>query len=280
MHLILFVLSFALNPLIIGYLPAEYTKEFLTYFSVANLIFSLVFTLLFGWTKTARMANVWIPCLAFVILLSFMLFGRKVLWFYYTFVLLAADYSVTQTNSKKISLFYRIYLISSVLILLIFKNIFFEFIIFRSSVCSSFVALILFSKKEYFQLSVKSPLKMIFITFTFYSGTLALLPNLFDSKNLLNLKIWYVGGQIGLGLILKELDFATRANTSNNTNLSLLIKLGSIVLPICILSFSFYLNQNISFFPNLIALAMYYVSLYALYQVKPMIKKGILKPQE
>jgi hypothetical protein len=279
MHFFLFVLSFALNPLIIGYLPNESTKEFLTSFSIANLVFSLAFTLLFGWGKTAKKANYWIPILALILLILLAIFGKKILWFYYTFILLAADYSVTQTDSKKISLYYRIYLISSVLILLIFKNVFFEFIVLRSIVCSLFVLVIIVSQKEYCQLSIKSPLKMIVITFTFYSGSLALMPNIFDAKSLLNLKVWYVGSQIGLGLILKELDFSIRANTTNNRILSSLIKIGSIMLPIFIILFSYYLDQNISLTSNISAVIIYYISLFALYQVKPITKHNSLQSQ-
>ncbi|MFV8366705.1 hypothetical protein [Flavobacterium sp. XS1P27] len=275
MYFILFVLSFALNPLIIGYLPIEYTKEFLSCFAIANLIFSLLFTLCFGWLKTAKTANYWIPSIAFILLLSVLFFGNRALWFYYTFILLAADYSVTQTSSLKISLYYRIYLISSVLLLVCFKNFFYEFIIIRSVVCTMFVFVVILSKKEFCPLSLKSPWKMILITFTFYSGTLALLPNIFDNQNLLNLKVWYVGAQVGLGLILKELDFSTRANTTNNKIFIDLIKVGSILLPIFILIFSYYLNRNISIFSNLIALFVYYISLYALYQVKPLITKSL-----
>lgn len=273
MQFILFVLSFALNPLIIGYLPSEYTKEFLMYSSAANLIFSLGFTLLFGWEKTARKASFWIPILAIVILILSVFFGKKTLWFYYTFVLLAADYSVTQTQSRNSSLYYRIYLIISALSLLLFKSFFYEFIILRSIGCSLFVIYIISTQKDFYPLAVKSPLKMIVMTFTFYSGSLTLLPHLFDSKNLINLKLWFVGSQIGLGLTLKELDYLIRGNSTQNKLISNFLKIGSLLLPFLIFSASLYVDEKVSLFTYLGSFIIYYISLYGLYQVMPMIKE-------
>ena len=268
MQFILFFLSFALNPVIVKYIPDNYARQFLSDFSIANVIFSLLFTIFFGWPTTAIRAKFWIPLIGlFMITINFLL-NIQIINFYYTFFLLAADYSVTQTNQTKLIIIYRIFLIISVIPLILAFINFNQFIFLRSFICTLIVVFIIFAGYQFNPLRVKSPFKMILITFTFYSGSLALLPVIFNDNSVTSLKIWYSGTQIGLGTILKKIDYSLRSSSISYKYIFKIINIGSIILPFFIILTLKFNQINVINVSNFYTLIIYYISLFGLNQIK------------
>lgn len=264
MDFILFVLSFVLNPIIIAFIPNDITQDFLKYFSFGNLIFSLFFTISFSYKKAIEKVNYLLVSIILIAIISIFIFKNNSIFFFYPFFLLAADYTVTQKKIKYFNLIYRIFLILSVFLLFLFHDFFLNFIVIRSLFCLLVVTMIILNRNYFKTLNLGSPFKMIFITYTFYSGTLALLPYLFDQKDSIHLKVWYLTFQISLGLILKQLDFSTRANFKIELKTLKLINLSLIFSPFFTISYLVITNKN-SFGINIIfILVLYYVSLFFL----------------
>jgi hypothetical protein len=257
MQFLLFLLSSASTSLIIAYIPHAQAAGFLSIFSASNIVCSLAFTLAFSYTRSARSATFWIPLACAVLLGAIFFVGDPALWFFYPFALLAADYATTQSGSPRLSSIYRILLIVSVLPFVLFEEHFKYWILARSVLCLVFVALALATGGGFVKLNIKTPFRMIAVMYIFYSGSLLALP-LIPGVAVHHLKIWYVGSQIGLGLMLKKLDFTMRGANSKIGRIAPLITIATLGLPVGMMLLA----------PNLLFLAIYVVSALALSQLK------------
>jgi hypothetical protein len=265
MQFILFLLSSASTSLIISFIPHAEAASFLSIFSVSNIVCSLWFTLAFSYARSATLASWWIPVGAGVLGIGVLVFGDRGLWFFYPFSIIAADYATTQSGSTRLSTAYRILLIFSVIPFVLFEEHFKYWIFARSILCIIFVGLAVISGKGFVRLNIKTPFRMIAVMYIFYSGSLLALP-LISGSNAQTLKIWYVGTQIGLGLILKKLDFSMRGANSKIGTISVLITAATVCMPIGMTALA----------PNMAFLAIYVVSAIALSQLKisPAVEKA------
>jgi hypothetical protein len=264
MHFFLFLVSYALNPFIILMVPDQSADQFLTIYATCSIVFSLYFTFLFSQKKLLRIGKLLILVVILLIVLAALITGNIfILWIAYPFSLLAGDYVCTQSGSTRYTLVFRGILILSAFPLLIFSDLFSELLLLRILVCMAFMLYILFSVKEFLLLTIESTTKWISVTYIFYSGSLLLVPIIGGEGD--HIKIWFVTMQIGLGLILKKLDFSVRAVQDKAKILLNLVDLGTLCLPILVMFF----------YPDWILLSVYLISYFALRQLDPKEKKHI-----
>jgi hypothetical protein len=205
MNFFIFLLSFSVNPIITYYIPSVDASKFLSIYAASNIIFSLMFTVLFIYfTKQVKVY------LAIILIISvFCVFYRwEFLVFFYPFAMLAGDYLLTQSKNEKGILFFRAFLIISALSFLFLNSHYYELLYVRVILCMSVAALVLIFVSDFKSLKIDSGLKWISYTYIFYSGTLLLIPLLSADGD--SAKIWFIACQIGLGVTLKKLDFSSR----------------------------------------------------------------------
>jgi hypothetical protein len=262
MHFILFLISYALNPVIIMMVPDQSAERFLSVYAIGSIVFSLYFTFIFSQQKVIRFSRSLILLVIFVITLASIITGDVImLWVIYPFALLAGDYVCTQSGSSKYTLIFRCVLIFSALPFIIFSDMFSEMIFLRVAICLLFMLYILIKVKDFMLLTIESTVKWVSITYVFYSGSLLLVP--LSGGDGEHIKIWFVTMQIGLGLILKKLDFSVRAVKDKTKLLLLLVDVGALGLPFLVMIF----------YPDWILFSVYMVSYLALKQLDPKEKK-------
>jgi hypothetical protein len=253
MHFILFLTSAASNALVLLSIPHLAVAEFLNILTLANIVFSLLFTLMFSYNITAKLAPYWLvtACMFSIVAVAFL--PDFVIWIVYPLSLLGADYATSQTGSTKLSYFYRISIILSTIPFLVSQSFFDTALLCRTGISLIFILYSVSQRKDFSKLIVNSPFRMILVTYTFYSGSLLML-TIIPNTNPLSIKFWYVGSQIGLGLILKLIDFKIRSIASTFSLINQVILLFASLLPI--LLFTIY--------PSFLYLAIYSISALAL----------------
>jgi hypothetical protein len=258
MHFVLFLVSYALNPLIVLMVPDHDAELFLGVYAIGSVVFSLYFTFIFSQEKLLNFSKGLILFVVAMVGAMALLTGELLwLWVAYPFSLLAGDYVCTQSGVAKFTLIFRGVLIFSALPFLIFTDMFSGLIALRIALCLVFMLFMLYVVKSFVVLSIESTIKWISVTYIFYSGSLLLVPLLGGEGA--HIKIWFVTMQGGLGLILKRRDFSVRAVNDKTKILLQLVDIGAFCLPILVMFF----------YPDWLLLAIYMVSYIALKQLDP-----------
>lgn len=257
MQFFLFLFSYALNPLIIYAVPTAQAEGFLTIYAVSSVVFSLLFTIAFAYQGLVDFTRYWVPLLSLMLIVAAAVTGADGLWVLYPFTLLVGDYICTQSGSNKISIIYRVLLILSAVPFIFFPEYFELLVWLRSAFGIAFVVVLMVLVKQFHVLAIKSPVKWIAVTYIFYSGSLLVVPTLGGGDGE-HLKHWFIGMQVGLGLILKKLDFSVRAVSGKAGLLFKAIDVFVLLIPVVLMFISF----------DWLLLAVYVVSVIALYQLR------------
>ena len=154
MRFALFLLSYALNPIIILSIPSESSKTFLLIYTVASAIFSLIFywAFIIEYSVQYLKQSIVVASLLAIILLT--LFPDMVLWIFYPFAILLGDYVTTQTGSSKISNSYRIMMIATAAPFIFMNDWFSTLILMRSILSISFAIAVTISVTSFIPLKV------------------------------------------------------------------------------------------------------------------------------
>lgn len=260
MNFFLFLVSYILNPVIIHSIPQDIVSQFLTTYMWANVIFSLAFTIFFS-TKLIKYAYSFIV-ISFIVLLVLIFFEGNYVWAILPFSILLGDYLCTQAAEGKISYTFRLVLIFTALPFIFPESDFLLFIVLRVGAILVFGFYLMLINKKPKRLEIAFPIKWIATTYLFYSGTLLLLPYLIlDSYEL---KYWFIVTQVGLGLVLKKLDFEVRSVNENIRKIGVVIYVAAFSLPLVISVYYF----------NVSAIFIYYLSFLALAYLGLQNRKG------
>ena len=114
---------------------------------------------------------------------------------------------------------YRGTLIISAVPFLLRPEWFTELLVVRAAICMAFLISVLAARLEVFPLQLRNSFLYVSISHLAYFGTLLLITFVLKEEPL---KYWYVGTQIGLGLLLKRLDFTIRGSPGTAPYLHLL----------------------------------------------------------
>lgn len=250
MNFFLFLLSYILNPVIIHSIPQNIVSQFLTTYMWANVFFSLAFTIFFS-TKIIKYAYVFI-IVSFIFLVALVFLEGNYVWAILPFSILLGDYLCTQAAEGRISYFFRLVLIFTALPFVYPDGNFSLLIVIRIVAILTFGFWLMFKNRKPKRLNISFPVKWIATTYVFYSGTLLLLPYLLTDDT--ELKYWFIITQVGLGIVLKKLDFEVRSVSENIRKVGLLIYIGACALPLLLSIYYF----------SAIAVIMYYLSFAAL----------------
>lgn len=219
MHFLLFLLSYAVNPLILTFIPNQIAVHFLGVFTLFNIIFSLSFTLIFSKIEEIKNQNKFLIttmlCALFIGLAGSFLDMVLAVAFLYPFSLLYSDYMLTQSAKNNNLIHYRFFLIiTGILVALVtFYNVqyFLWAVLVRSLTALLYASVFVSNSNQFKNLQIKHPTSFIINTYIFYSGTLLLLVYI-DEAGSAGTKHWYIALQISLGLLLKLIDFSVRKN--------------------------------------------------------------------
>lgn len=257
MRFLLFLISYALNPAIILAVPVKDTVGFLYGYAGSSAVFSFIMLIAFGCEWAVKRIIYWVPLVSCVLIVLVVVYGKSWLWIFYPYSILIGDYITSQSGSDRISNSYRIILIASALPFVIFPQYFYELIVMRSLISIGYVFVLVSIVKSYFVLSITSPFRWILVTYTFYSGSLLLVP-LIGGGDPNNAKAWFVGIQVGIGLLLKKLDFSVRAINDNPWIIFVIIDGVVFILPLIL----------VFFFRNYVLLILYVISALSIKQLK------------
>lgn len=262
----LFLLSYAINPAIILMVPDKDVAGFLYSYAGSSAIFSFILLITFSSEWAVRRIAYWVPLISCVLLALIALYGKSWLWIFYPYSILIGDYITTQSGSEKISNSYRIVLIISALPIVIFPQYFYELIALRSLINIIYVFVLITLIKSYHVLAIRSPVKWILITYTFYSGSLLVVPQLAHGDPAIA-KAWFVGIQVGIGLLLKKLDFSIRAINNNPQIIFKAMDFIVFLLPVILVLF--FRNYTLFVLYIISALAIKNLKLSAASNIKP-----------
>ncbi len=219
MHFLLFLLSYAVNPLILAFIPNDLAVSFLGGFTTFNIVFSLLFTLGFSQIERVQhqktiLTGVMIAVLSLALIGGYFQIVFAVA-FLYPFSLLYSDYSMTQGGDENNLVKYRLFLMLTGLLVVLIgfytEKYFIEAIMTRSLVILGYTTVSISQSNKFSNLKITSPLSFIINTYIFYSGALLLLVYLNEAGSV-GTKYWYIALQVALGLLLKLIDFAVRKN--------------------------------------------------------------------
>lgn len=253
MRFLLFLFSYAINPAIILAIPDKDVSGFLYNYAASSAIFSFILLIYFSNAWAVKKVAYFVPA-ASCILISFVaLFGKNWLWVYYPYSILIGDYITTQSGSERLSNAYRVLLVASAVPIVLFPQHFYELVAFRSGINTLYALALITKIRTYHVLNIKSPVKWILITYIFYSGSLLLAPQI-SHNDPATTKAWFIGIQIGIGLLLKKLDFSARAINNNPTRIYL-------ALDVAVFAGPFVLTY---FYRNYYLLALYIISALAI----------------
>ena len=236
MRFILFLISYALNPIIIFAVPSFQTNDFLLTYAISSGIFSLIFYWLFIFKQTVSQAKKWILVSSFLSIFLIFFENSFYVWIFYTFALLLGDYVTTQTSDEKLSNSYRGIMILSAIPFITYPQYFEILLIIRGFISVIFACIASLSAKKFFALNTRHSLRYLLITYTSFVGGLVLIT--LTTANPLTLKTWYVASQIGLGVLLKRLDFSLRSVNKDYKFIYKAINYCVLILPFAVMIIS------------------------------------------
>lgn len=228
----LYLLSVASNLAVVASVPTSLAREFLSSYASFSLLAGIALVLAFASQQLVARVARWLP--PSLIILAFVSFWipRPGLWLLYAGSLLASDYTTSQSRSSLTTDAYRITLILSAVPFALLPDRFVELVGLRILVCAAFIAAVLFRESELSALSIRRSVLYVSVSHVAYFGTLLFITAALSGDAL---KFWYIGAQIGLGLMLKHIDFSIRHTSSSPgrfayTTLGLSIAVGALLM--------------------------------------------------
>ena len=258
-HFLLFLLSYAVNPLILAFIPNELAVNFLGGFTAFNIIFSLLFTLGFSKIEGVQHQKKILTGVVIAVLILAVVGGLFsivfAVAFLYPFSLLYGDYIMTQGGEKNDLVRYRFFLMLSGMLVVLagfyYGQYFMEAVIARSLIILIYAFISIPQSCQFSNLKITSPIAFIINTYIFYSGALLLLVYLNEAGSV-GTKHWYIALQVALGLLLKLIDFSVR----KNGEIQKLAKLAVIALAgIAVVSVSYLHFSPINILVSIVAIA-------------------------
>jgi hypothetical protein len=212
MMLSIYVLAILSNMIVIMLLPNDGAQAFLASYSVSSLILGVCVVYAFStprWLRALDGVDKWISSVVFFVACASIAVESPVgLALAYVASLLYSDYCITQRGGFLHVLFYRVGMVFSVVPALFGVPGADEWMIpVRIFFALGCLASLSFGGRSLGLLSVGRPWVYVIGTHFFYFGSLALFTFLLTDPAL---RIWYVGSQIGHGLVLKLMDFRIR----------------------------------------------------------------------
>lgn len=254
MQFLLFLFSYAVNTLILIFIPNEIAVQFLGGFTFFNIVFSLLFTFSFSKIEALRKPNKILLSTMLGILILMLIVSRFdmviAVAFIYPFSLLYCDYIMTQGAVKNNLLHYRLFLIISGLTIALLSfydgQYFIWLVLVRSLLVMLYASIYIFKCDIFYNLKIKSPVAFILNTHILYFGSLLLIVYSNETGSA-GTKYWYISLQIALGLLLKFIDFSIRKNGELRKQIAFAIigLSGLIIMTASYLNFSF-INMLIS----------------------------------
>jgi hypothetical protein len=249
----LYILSFAANTLVVLTAPTKLLKEYVLFYNIASVVYSI--TLFFYFSKLATVRRSLAVAITAVALIggAIPIIGSyKVALIAYPGLLILTDYLATQSHSLRVVTLFRIAMIASAAPFLLLPDQFainLEIRVFALGVLAVTLAA---TAKVSHLLAVKSPIRFQIGNYVFYNGTLSLVALLIHIPEAL--RWWYLCIQIGLVLVLKVLDYSLRRAYSLDSRTRLLAMLSAGCVPFA--AFVAY--------PNFLALGLFYIGFFGL----------------
>jgi hypothetical protein len=256
---LLFGLSFASNFIIIGFIPYDLLKGFVATYATTSLIAGICIVLAFSSTKITSLVHIWAPTIAVLLFLIGWQLPEMGVWIAYSCMLLMSDYITSQSGSIRLPIIYRCCMLISAALFIFCSDAFVQLILLRGSICLIFMSIVLICYKKLKLLKMKTPLLVIVISNVSYWGVLLSLTILIPNQAL---RLWYMGSQIGLGVLLKRFDFQIRGDTDSNRIVDTGVVIFVTAIPIFLAIFWF----------NVWALLLYVASAFVISRLKYFIK--------
>jgi hypothetical protein len=251
---LLFLFSYAVNTLILIFIPNEIAVLFLGGFTFFNIVFSLLFTFSFSKIEALRKPNKILLSTMLGVLILMVVVSRfnmvVAVACIYPFSLLYCDYIMTQGAAKNNLLYYRLFLMISGLIIALISlydgQYFIWLVLVRSLLVMLYASIYIFKCDKFYNLKIKSPVAFILNTHILYFGSLLLIVYSNETGSA-GTKYWYIALQIALGLLLKFIDFSIRKNGELQKQIAFAIigLSGLIIMTASYLNFSL-INMSIS----------------------------------
>ncbi len=249
----LYLFSFAANTLVIMTAPGDLLRGYVLVYNAASVVFSLLFFLYFSrFATVSRSAGLTVGIAVVLVAIATALGWYEACIIAYPGLLILTDYLVTQSHGIRVVTAFRVLMIISAIPFLLMPNSFAINIAIRVSALMLLSLLLAVTAKESHLLSVKSPVRFQIGNYLFYNGTLSLVALLVATPEAL--RWWYLSIQIGLVLVLKVLDYSLRRAYSLDLRTRWLAIAGAAAVPL--IAFTFY--------PNLLALGLFYVGFLGL----------------
>jgi hypothetical protein len=245
----IFGFSYLASLLIVLYMPQEISRDYLQVYSISSAIFG--FFLVFSFSNEIILLNLrkYLPHFLFLAFILTIFANYKITWIMYPFFLLFSDYLTSQGHSKSLTTQYRAMMIISAVPFLLYPDIFNTLLKLRILICIFFSASSVYLTRNFKRLNINKIYLTLLISNLGYFGTLFCLTFFVD---VVFLKLWYVGTQVALLLILKRFDYSIRNDIlpSNTSDLItyLLIVLIFIYLMIYHLNYSAFIISSAGVF--------------------------------
>lgn len=221
----LYLLSVLANLVVVAFVPTSLAKEFLFSYATFSLAGGIALVLAFASQYFVARVIWWLPPVLVSLALLSLLIPRPGLWILYSGVLLASDYTTSQSRSVPLTDTYRAALVLSALPFAIMPERFTELVVIRTFVCGVFILKVLLQHNALSALAIRRSVMYVSVSHVAYFGTLLLITVLLTGDAL---KYWYIGAQIGLGLLLKHIDFSIRGTVSKPIRFALATLFASI----------------------------------------------------
>lgn len=238
----LFGFSYLAAILIVLYMPQEISRDYLQMYSISSAIFG--FFLVFSFSNKLILLNLrkYLPHVLFIAFVLTIFANYKIIWIIYPFFLLLSDYLTSQGYSKSLTNQYRAMMIISAVPFLFYPDIFNTLLKLRILICIFFSASSIYLTKNFKRLNINKIYLTLVISNLGYFGTLFCLTFFID---VMFLKLWYVGTQVALLLLLKRFDYSIRNHTLDNNTVDLVTYF--LIALIFILLMFYHLNYSAFF---------------------------------
>ncbi|KXS31016.1 MAG: hypothetical protein AWT59_2856 [Candidatus Gallionella acididurans] len=231
---VLYGLSFASSLLIVAFVPKSLSGEFLSTYAASSLIGGIGIVLAFSSPLATSTVRYWATLALVCICLVGLIWPQPGVWILYAGALLMSDYMASQSGSNRLPIIYRVIMIISALPFIFFSTVFTSLILVRTALCFVVIAAVLVKTKNLKVLKIHKSFWYVSVSHLAYFGTLlsitVMLPN--DL-----VRAWYIGTQVGFGLLLKRFDFLIRDDAVSHSYIDYGIPIFATAIPCFIMVF-------------------------------------------
>lgn len=212
MRMFLYTLGILSNMWVILLLPSASAQLFLKAYSLGSMVLGVCIVYAFSkpsWARALEFFRLWLLALVFgMMCLSVYFLSPVAAAVSYVAALLLSDYYITQSGRPWHVSLYRVSLVVSVLPSFFNVDTMNDWLVpSRTLVALACLGLLNFGGRPLAQLKVANPLFYVTGTHFFYFGSLWVMALVLTDPAL---RVWYLGTQIGHGLVLKLMDFRIR----------------------------------------------------------------------